>query len=92
MPAKRLAVSASVLFFMAITSTQARFLHGSIPTFEGANWHEVLERVACQYVTRDGKDLTIAAKLVVDGKTFQNPTITEEGQIKELEKRCFPKG
>jgi hypothetical protein len=90
-PAKRLAVSASVVFFMAVTSAQA-LLHGSIPTFEGANWHEVLERVACQYVTRDGKDLTIAAKLVVDGKTFQNPTITEEGQIKELEKRCFPKG
>jgi hypothetical protein len=69
----------------------ARLLHGSVPTFEGANWREVLEKVDCGYVTKDGRDLKIAAKLAVDGKTFQNPTITEEDRIKELEKRCFPK-
>ena len=65
---------------------------GTIPTFEGGTWHEVLEQVACQYVTKVGKDLKIAARLIVDGKTFENPTITEESRVKEVERRCFPKG
>jgi hypothetical protein len=52
--------------------------HGIQTTFKGKNWHEVIEKVPCQFVTRAGDDLKIAA-------------ITEEDRIKELEKRCFPK-
>ena len=65
------------LAVLAITTpANGRLLHGGnggVPTFEGANWREVLEKVDCGYVTKDGRDLKIAAKLVVDGKTFQNP-------------------
>jgi hypothetical protein len=79
------------LAVLAITTpANGRLFHGGnggVPTFEGANWREVLEKVEWL----DGRDLKIATKLVVDGKTFQNPTITEEDRIKELEKRCFPK-
>jgi hypothetical protein len=88
MPTNKLALFAAALF-MAVAF--GGWTHGSAPTFEGANWHEVLEKVPCQYVTKVGKDLKIAVTLVVDGKTFKNPTITEEDRIKELEKRCFPK-
>jgi len=81
----RLVVVAGAIFMAPILGG---ILHGSTPTFEGVNWHEVLEKVQCQYVTKEGKDFKIAAKLIVAGQTFENPTITEEGQIKELERKC----
>jgi hypothetical protein len=84
----RLAVFASALLMVPVLGG---WTHGSPPTFEAANWHEVLEKIPCQYVTKAGKDLKIAVKIIVDGKTFQNPTITEEERIRELDKRCFPK-
>jgi hypothetical protein len=65
--------------------------HGSAPSFKGANWHDVQDKVPCQYVAKVGKDLKINATLVVDGKSYPNPTVTEPGVIDELDKMCFPK-
>jgi hypothetical protein len=87
----RVTLLAALAVLAITTPSHGRLLRGSAPTFEGADWREVLAKVPCGYVTKDGKYLKIAAKLVVGDKTFQNPTITEEDQIKELEKRCFPK-
>jgi hypothetical protein len=87
----RVALLAAFAILTIAMPAHGRVSRGSAPTFEGADWREVLEKVPCGYVTRDGRDLKIAAKLVVSDKTFQNPTITEEDRIKELEKRCLPK-
>ena len=67
------------------------WIHGSAPIFKGANWHEVLEKVPCQYVMKAGKDIKINATLVVDDKSYPSPTITEPYLIHELDKRCFSK-
>jgi uncharacterized GH25 family protein len=74
-----------------LRNTQAHLLHGSAPTFEGKTWKEALEKVPCQNVAKDGKNLKITATIVVDGKPFPNPTITKEDLIEPLDKRCFPK-
>jgi hypothetical protein len=63
--------------------------HGSAPpTFEGKLGMKVLEKVPCQLVTMVGQDFKISATLVVDGKIFKNPTITEEVRLRELERKC----
>jgi hypothetical protein len=90
MRTSRLAVLASVLF-MAVTPAQARFPHGSAPRFEGANWHQALDQVPCQSITKVGSDLQINGTIIVAGQSFPNYAITDEGQIKMVEKRCFPK-
>jgi hypothetical protein len=65
------------------------WIHGSAPDrFEGANWFEVLQKVPCQDIAKDGRDIRITAVLIVDGKTFEDPVIKEEDRIKELERRC----
>jgi hypothetical protein len=88
MRTNRLAVLASVLF-MAVVSGGA-FHHGSAP-IAGANWHEALEKVPCQNITKVGDVLQINVTVIVGGESHPNPTITDEGQIKMLEKKCFPK-
>jgi hypothetical protein len=84
----RLVVSTSALL---IAASLGGFTHG-IAAFEGKTWNEALAKVPCKDVAKDDKDLKITGTVVVDGKSFQNPTITEEDRIKLLEKRCFPKG
>jgi hypothetical protein len=61
------------------------------PTFEGLNWHEVLLKVPCNLVATDGKDLKINAILIVGDRTFSEPIIREENQVRELERRCSRK-
>jgi hypothetical protein len=90
MRVSRLAVLAGVLI-IAVTSAQARLLRGSVPRFEGTNWHQALEQVPCQSITEVGSVLKISGTIIVAGQSFENPTITDEGQIKVLEKRCFLK-
>jgi hypothetical protein len=84
---------AAAITLLLTSSADARLLRGGdgMPTFEGPNWHDVLEKVPCQLVTKDGKGLEIAARLIVDGKTFDNPTITDRVRVKDVEGRCFPK-
>jgi hypothetical protein len=62
-----------------------------MPTFEGANWPEVLLKVPCDLVAKDGKDLKVNAALIVGGHIFSQPIIREEKQIRELDRRCFQK-
>lgn len=72
---------------------QARPLHGggTAPTFEGKTWSEALEKVPCQNVAKDGKDLKINGTVIVDGNSFPNPVITEKDRIEPLDKKCLPK-
>jgi hypothetical protein len=90
MRTSRLALIVCALL-MAGTSAQARFPRGSAP-YDGKTWNEALAKVPCPNVAKDGKDLKIDGTVIVDGKSFPNPVITEEDRIKPLDKRCFSKG
>jgi hypothetical protein len=81
MRAIQLAIVTGVLVSTCV-SVEARFPRGAAPTFEGKTWNEALEKVPCQNVAKDGKDLKISGTVIVDGKSFPNPVITEGGQIK----------
>ena len=85
MPTNRLAILISAPL---IVTMLGGFFHRPIA---GANWHEALEKVSCQNITKVGDWLQINATVIVGGDSRPNPTITKEGQIKMLEKRCFPK-
>jgi len=85
---RRIALLATLL---VVVATVSGLTHGGAPIFKGATWHEVLDKVPCQYVVKVGKDLKINATLVVDRKSYPNSTVTEPGVIDELDKRCFPK-
>ncbi|WP_298106331.1 hypothetical protein [Bradyrhizobium sp.] len=67
----------------------------SLPRFEGKDLREILKEVPCDKITKDGRDFKIAAILVVDhGKeqeTLTQPVISQEDQIREIEKHC-PEG
>jgi hypothetical protein len=70
---------------------------GSAPlhTYEGKDLHEVLEKLPCDLIIKDGTDFKVKAVLVIDEgkgkKTLPEPVIRDQGEIKEIEHHCSEK-
>ena len=61
-------------------------------TFQGKSLREILEKVPCDLITRQGHDFKVNAILVVEKEkekeTLTDPLISDESQIKEIEQHC----
>lgn len=89
--ARRLAILAAAPFIVVLLGGFMRggFAATPTPTFEGADWREVLLKVPCELVAKDRRELKVNAVLIIGRQTFNEPVIREENQIRELDRRCF---
>jgi hypothetical protein len=68
-----------------------RLLHGSgQQTLTYKNWHEALENIPCDDVTKVEKGYQITVTIIVAGETHEKPIISdkEKDKIEILEKHC----
>jgi hypothetical protein len=69
----------------------AGWIHGGSPVPQYANWKQVAEELPCDKFEKDGHDVKVAGPLIVDDKTYEQHTFTDEQLIKTIDERCHLK-
>lgn len=86
-----LAVALSLAPTFAWAGSMTLLGAGSAPlqTFQGPNWHKVLEDVPCNLISKDGQGFKLNAILIVGGDAPRTqPTLTGANEVKQIEKQC----